>query len=501
MPRLIRSIRAQIVLWNMLALALLFLALGAVVRQVVRAAVYGSIEREMFNRIHPLLDGPPQFGQRFDDGHGQGGPDSSHWPDHPDGEHDQQGVANNHEGSSGGPMTFMAPPPRRGPVPERIFDMSGQPLGPDHSYVPWDQRAMALAQDGGLHYTTVAAPDGDYRVLTSRFPARPPFRGIIQVAYPLWDVERTMGGLDISLLVLAPLGLLVAAVGGWFLSDRMLVRLRGLAAAAGRIGGGDFARRLPVEGGDEFADLGRTMNSMLARLESAYRDLEQSAELQRRFVADASHELKTPLTTIKANAQLALSKPKAGGDRQSLEEIARAAKDMDRLVQDLLLLARSDSGKLGGDRIELLLVDVLEGAAERTKGAGLAAVELDVQDGSLVVRGNEGELLRLFSNLIENARRFSPSDRPVRVVARAGDGWIETSVIDEGQGIAPEHLPHLGERFYRVDDSRARSDGGSGLGLSICLGIAEAHGGSISFESEAGKGTTVRVRLPYLADA
>jgi len=238
------------------------------------------------------------------------------------------------------------------------------------------------------------------------------------------------------------------------------------------------------------------MNSMLSRLESAYREQERSVELQRRFVADASHELKTPLTTIKANAQLALSKPEGGGDRQSLEEIARAAKDMDRLVQDLLLLSRSDSGKLGGNRIELLLAEVIEGAVARTKGAGLAPVEVAFDDPALTVTGNENELLRLFTNLLENARRFSPSDRPVRVSAVLKDGWVETCVSDQGPGITPDHLPHLGERFYRMDDSRARAEGGSGLGLSICRSIADAHGGNIFFESQVGRGTTVKVRLP-----
>jgi len=486
MPKIIRSIRAQIVLWNVVALAVLLLAMGAIVRQSVRAAVYGSIEREMVNRIHPELQPLPDRGPDF----GQG--DRSHPPF---GDPSDGGPNQDRQGPNDGPPPFI-PPPRRGPVPERIFDLNGRPANRSESYDPWDRTALVAASDGQLHFTTVAAADGDYRILTARFPSRAPYRGLIQAAYPLWDVERTMNGLDSILLILAPIGLLIAGIGGWYLSDRMLIRVRALAAAAGRIGGGDFGQRLPADGGDEFADLGQTMNSMLSRLESAYREQERSVELQRRFVADASHELKTPLTTIKANAQLALSKPEGGGDRQSLEEIARAAKDMDRLVQDLLLLARSDSGKLGGNRIELLLAEVIEGAVARTKGAGLAPVEVAFDDPALTVTGNENELLRLFTNLLENARRFSPSDRPVRVSAVLKDGWVETCVSDQGPGITPDHLPHLGERFYRMDDSRARAEGGSGLGLSICRSIADAHGGNIFFESQVGRGTTVKVRLP-----
>lgn len=150
---------------------------------------------------------------------------------------------------------------------------------------------------------------------------------------------------------------------------------------------------------------------------------------------------------------------------------------------------------MGRSRIELLLSEVLERAVSRTSRPGFAAVQVTLDDESLTIEGNENELVRLFSNLLENARRFSPADQQVLVRGGERAGRTIVQIIDHGPGVSDAHLPFLGDRFYREDTARARTDGGSGLGLSICKEIVEAHGGTLTFEKSQGTGLTVTVTL------
>jgi signal transduction histidine kinase len=252
-----------------------------------------------------------------------------------------------------------------------------------------------------------------------------------------------------------------------------------------------------VSGNDEFSELADTFNGLLGRLESAFSEQQRLLEQQRRFTGDASHELKTPLTIIKGNTSMALdSESSVDGYRQTLREIDRAADTMSSLVQDLLLLARSDGGQLGTDRIELLLREVLERAISAIAYHRGAPVTLQIEDNALIVPGNEGELVRLFTNLLDNATRYTPVDG--RITVRVGKQGNRVTVIiaDTGTGIAAEHLAHLGERFYRVDSSRSRPAGGTGLGLSICKSIVDAHQGTMTFQSKVGVGTAVTITLP-----
>ena len=270
-----------------------------------------------------------------------------------------------------------------------------------------------------------------------------------------------------------------------------------MTLAAGQIGAQDLSERLPVSGQDEFSELASTFNGMLGRLETAFKRQEKILEQQRRFTADASHELKTPLTVIKGNTSMTLgAHPTEADFRQSMQEIDQAANSMSHLVQDLLLLARSDSGLVSGNRIELLMREILERAISSVRPLGGAPISLDIEDEMLCVQGNEMELTRVFSNLLNNAMRYTPEDGNITVTVRRKGDFAAVCVADTGIGIAAEHLPHLGERFYRIDDSRTRPSGGTGLGLSICKGIVEGHQGTLIFESELGSGTRAWVMLP-----
>jgi signal transduction histidine kinase len=228
---------------------------------------------------------------------------------------------------------------------------------------------------------------------------------------------------------------------------------------------------------------------MLARLEEAF-------DRQRRFTADASHELRTPLSIVKANTGLALEHPwPEARYREFLAAIDAAAGRQGRIVEELLFLARADAGGLARDVGPVCLIDALEEAAESVSGPDRPCVRLEPLDPALTVPGSGSELTRLFTNLLENAVRHTPPEGTVTVCARVDATSVTVTVADTGEGIAPEHLPHLGERFYRVDAARTSGTGGTGLGLAICRSITEAHGGRMTLESTVGEGTTVRVRL------
>ncbi len=464
-----QSVRTQLVWWNILALALLLGALGVVVRTLVRSTITNSIDRALYGRTRAMMD---LMARR------RGGPNDA---------------------PLSRPSDPRPPREERDPNPYRPhpFDLAGRSLDPHRPWEPLLDRAAFLTATGGKpDYSTVVVDGEPIRVLSRPFPQYGPVEGVIQAPYPLADVNRALRGLDRALLLLLPVALSCAGLAGALLTDRVLRRVRRLTQAAGGIGARDLSERLPVTGRDEFSELADTFNGLLGRLETAFARQQRLIEQQRRFTADASHELKTPLTIIQGNASLALSgHPGPSEYRQAMGEIGVAAETMSRLVRDLILLAQSDSGRLGQGRIELLVREVLDGALCRLPRPE-AAVCLNIEDEALSVPGNEEELVRLFTNLLTNAARHTPPEGRITLAARREGGQVVVTVADTGDGIAPEHLPHLGERFYRVDSARARLDGGTGLGLSIARSIVEAHGGTLTFASALGEGTTVTVTLP-----
>jgi heavy metal sensor kinase len=327
------------------------------------------------------------------------------------------------------------------------------------------------------------------RVLSIPIERRGQVHSVLQLAYPLDGVLRQINALTSTLLALVPFGLLAAGLGGAFLTGRALQPVREIAKTAARLGASDLSERLPVLGRDEFSALSSSFNAMLARLEEAF-------ERQRRFTADASHELRTPLSIIKANTSLALEHPWTEDRyREFLTAIDTAAGRQSRIVEELLFLARADAGRLAHDVGPVCLIEALEEASDTVSRSELPCIRLDPIDPMLMVLGSGSELTRLFTNLLENAVRHTPLEGTVTVSAMVDAMSVMVTVTDTGVGIAPEHLPHLGERFYRVDAARSASTGGTGLGLAICRSIAESHGGRMTIESKVGEGTVVRIQL------
>jgi signal transduction histidine kinase len=231
---------------------------------------------------------------------------------------------------------------------------------------------------------------------------------------------------------------------------------------------------------------------MIGRLEEAF-------NRQRQFTADASHELRTPLAIMQAEATLALSKERTIEDYQkSLETISQESAYMSSVIGKLLFLARSDAGKEQLNFEDVDLKELITGLSANIETLAIdkgIKFTVDAKE-NLIVNGDKVKLRQLFINILENAVRYTPTGGNISVLLEKKDSNAVTAISDTGIGIPPEHLPHIFERFYRVDKARSRADGGVGLGMAIAKYIADSHGGKIEVESQVGKGTTITVTIP-----
>ena len=299
-------------------------------------------------------------------------------------------------------------------------------------------------------------------------------------------------------LALGSLGMLVIAfLGGLWLADRAMRPVATISHAARNISESDLSRRLNMRGRDELAELAGTFDDMIARLQAAF-------DRQRRFVADASHELRTPLTIVNLEVGRALSSKRSAAEYQrALQVVDAEGKRMTRLVNDLMTLARMDSGQAILQFDDLDLSDVALEAVERMSAlAEQQRIKLETGEfPELLIRGDRQYLIQMISNLIENAVKYSGTGQTVRIETDTQNGKASLRISDTGPGIPPEHLPKLFDRFYRADAARSHNNDsnsptGSGLGLSIVSWIVQAHSGTIQVQSKVNEGTTFEVTLP-----
>jgi two-component system, OmpR family, sensor kinase len=318
------------------------------------------------------------------------------------------------------------------------------------------------------------------------------------IAIPLSDVNSTVHRLD-SLALIAGLAVVAGvAVLAYLLVRRTLRPLARIEDTAAAIAGGDFSRRVPDEHpASEVGSLAVSLNSMLAQIERAFDERRRSEQRLRRFVADASHELKTPLTSVRGFAELFR---RGAAERPTdlalaMSRIESEAQRMDVLVDDLLLLANLDQGRpVAREPFDLGAV-----VAEMVHDHALLHEDWPINlepEGACHLVGDELRVRQAIGNLLTNARAHTPPGTTIRVRLLAGAGECRIEVEDDGPGIPLKQQPHVFERFFRADPSRARASGGSGLGLSITQAIVEAHGGHVSLVSTPGAGTTFRISLP-----
>jgi signal transduction histidine kinase len=332
----------------------------------------------------------------------------------------------------------------------------------------------------------------DVRIYGTRTSDDPRNAAALFVAMPLGPLESDLFRLK-ALLVGIVLGATALSAGaGWFLAAKAMQPVDRMTRAAQAIGGAaDLTQRVPMpDKQDEIGRLALTFNQMLGRLQ-------QTFATQRQFLADASHELRSPLTAIRANVETVrrgLDADPAERD-ETLRIVEREVDRMGRLVDDLLTLARADAGQ--EPLRERLSLDVLLLEVYHQQRALAGRVRLNLGEFEPVeIDGDQDRLKQLLLNLVDNALRHTPDGGTVTLDLTRTDREAIIRVRDTGAGIAPEHLPHIFERFYRIDSARSREAGGTGLGLAISQEIAEAHGGRIEVESTLGAGTTFRVILP-----
>jgi len=319
----------------------------------------------------------------------------------------------------------------------------------------------------------------------------------IVAGYPIGDLQSLLEEFFSTLVLLAPVVLLLSTIGGWFLAKAALRPVDEIMRTAQDITASNLSRRLPVpKTNDEIGRLSATLNDMISRLESSF-------ERIRQFTADASHELRTPLTILTGELELSLRSRKTPQEYQdvissALQEVLR----LSHVVESLLLLSRSDMGQVSLHKEPTNLTETL---ADLADAATILGTQKDIyitfrHSEDLFIEADRAKLYQMFLNLVDNAVKYTPEGGMISIAVHRDGNFAEVRVRDTGIGISPEHRTKIFDRFYRVDKARSRELGGAGLGLSIVQWIVQIHGGTINVESEPGQGSTFLVRLPLLAD-
>jgi heavy metal sensor kinase len=452
------SIRWRLTLWNTLGLAVMLLAFAALVYALLRHALYEQIDRRLLGAVGQLGQDPRTADE----------PDERlrHWI---------------YEWREHENLTAVA------------YDAEGKVLARTEQLAA-DSVPPAPSVPSGEHRLQDRAVPilGRQRVLEDglRLGDRP---STVVVMAPMEEVDHELGNLRTVLLTAVPVVLLLSGVLGYVLARKALAPMERLRRSTEEITADRLDRRLPVlNPQDELGRLTKTFNAMFGRLERSFAEV-------RRFTADASHELRTPLTAIRTEAEVALAKPLGLVEHQQLlGSILEECDRLTRLTDQLLALAREDARAARQAHEPVGLAALVGGVADTMRPLAEAkGLTLRVEAPEPVsVRGDAARLREVFFNILDNGIKYTPEGGEIKVrLSRHGSEAVVT-VRDTGIGIQAEHLPHVFDRFYRVDRARSRAEGGTGLGLSIAQSIVAAHGGRIELASTLGQGSTCTVRMP-----
>ncbi|OJU79736.1 MAG: hypothetical protein BGO11_01825 [Solirubrobacterales bacterium 70-9] len=305
--------------------------------------------------------------------------------------------------------------------------------------------------------------------------------------------------------ILVGIGLIAGLIGALLLFAGLITAMRrpleALVDAAGRLAAGDRSTRVEVGGLSETATLGKAFNDMAAELELEASERDQLDRMKDEFVLTASHELRSPLTSVQGFAELLMMERDSLTQRQveTVEIILDNCRHLVRLLNDLLDLARSDAGRLAirprPTRLGPLIEDVVRTLRAQTEASEQTLTE-KIDANLPLVEVEPDRIRQILVNLVTNAHEYSPKRASIEVTARVTDAEVEIDVIDDGPGIPPAQMEHIFERFVRGDAGLTQRVGGTGLGLAISKSLVELHGGTISVDSEVGRGSTFKVLLP-----
>jgi heavy metal sensor kinase len=360
--------------------------------------------------------------------------------------------------------------------------------------LPVSIRALKNASQGKATFETIKAM-GEYplRMVTVPVIRRRHIINIVQVATSLEGVEEALNTLLLILWITVPSALVVASLGGLFLANKALNPVDEITRTARMITSRSLDQRIKLKkANDEIGRLAETFNDMISRLGRSFKQIRQ-------FSADASHELRTPLTILKGEIEVGLRKRRRLEEyRKILNSNLEEVNHMSQIVDDLLFLSKADMGEVHLQKQPINLTQLVSEVHAQAKMITIAR-DITVRvstDSDVVVMGDRLRLRELLLNLLDNGVKYTPEGGEMTISLERDDGRIKLQVMDNGIGIAPDDQAHIFDRFFRVDKARSREAGGSGLGLSICKWIVEAHGGEISVESDLGKGSTFTVTLP-----
>ncbi|MBN8658399.1 MAG: HAMP domain-containing histidine kinase [Anaerolineae bacterium] len=376
----------------------------------------------------------------------------------------------------------------------RILDPLGNlvasPFGREEDELPLSEEGLQTLQGGNEWWQTELVSDEEMLIYSRPVIVNDEVAYIVQVARPLTERNRTLQSLVTTLLIAGALITLIAFGIGWLFSGVTFAPIHRITKTAKAIGDErNFARRVDYNGPqDEVGQLANTFNAMLVRLQDAFQKVEHSLQMQRNFVADVSHELRTPLTTLRGNLGLLKRNPSPEMQNDILSDMVDESDRLIRLVNDLLLLARADAGRsLAKEPVEISTV-LQEVCRQANQLDSKREINLDVDTGTSII-GDRDAFKQVSLILLDNALKHS--NGKINIHAKKHGKQVEVRVQDFGEGMPPEILAHVFDRFYRGDDAT-----GFGLGLPIAKTLVEGSGGEIHMDSETGKGSTVTITFP-----
>jgi heavy metal sensor kinase len=489
--KIAKSIRWQLQIWYGLILVAVLTGFGITAYQLDSGREFGRVDDDLHRHFAAVLDAmhphrPPREGRPPD----QFPPDAPPPDDSPHDHLDRQNFA---------PLKDLMLPPRvallfetnqTGGMPDFFLLIRGQDGRimtergsiPDHLVIP----TLPAPNDHSGPPTPMAAVSGQYRLLSTVLPGGETIVIGCSILAEAKGMHQT--AVVLTLVGLGILGFGIA--GGWWMVSRAIQPIADISRTAVKISGGDLSQRINVaQTGSELGQLAAVLNSTFARLETAFAQ-------QQQFTADAAHELRTPVSVIITQTQMALNRDRSAADyKATVEACQRAAQRMRRLLESLLELARFDAGQENLKHIAFDLAPAFEESLHLVQPlAGEKGIQLFTELAPARITGDPERIGQVLVNLLTNAIQYNQPGGEVRAGVQSQKGLAVISVSNTGPGISPEDLPRVNERFYRADKSR--STGGNGLGLSICRAIIAAHGGTLEITSEPGHGATVLVRLP-----
>lgn len=497
-------IRTKLTIWNCLVLAVVLTATGVAIFVSTQRRILGALDERLLERadmFSTTWPGPPSRrvphaplpdellsgkgrvvrGMGFDSGHGEGISFSVQGLR-------TQGIDPVQVRTAGVMSSTLMPV---------VLSMDGDGVMVD-SQKPWSREAFLRARQGARTFERVMQDGVPLRVLSFPLLKQGKIVNVVQMAVPMAAQEEQLRSLAATLLTVLPSAVVVMLFIGVVLTRQALRPIARISAAAEQFDARNLGERLPVVGHDEFAQLSSTFNKMLGRLQTTFEEKDELYKRLRRFTADASHELKTPLTAVRVRTDLAVATKDPAKLTEHLVAIDQATSLMTSIVHGLLLLAASDEGRLNLQFDRVLASELVRDAVASVDGSGH-----DIRihcDAGLIVECDAASIVRVLVNLLQNSVDHTDAGKRISVDVQFMPGEkIQFVVSDEGEGIPKEHASLVFNRFYRVDSSRDRESGGTGLGLAIAKAIVEAHKGRIWLESTLGAGTTAKFELPVVS--